>query len=388
MRPRVALVHDWAMSMRGAERVLESFCRLYQDAPIFTLTHDATALSPALAGRRFHDSFLHRWARWLPRRGPGFRLLLPLFPTAIESFRLDGYDLVVSSSHAVAKGAIAAPGALHVAYVHSPMRYVWEASRAYAPSVPGGMSGRAAFALVAHYLRLWDIASTARVDVLVANSAYTRARIRRSYERDAAVIEPPVDTARFARVPDLAEPDGEPLYLCVSALVPYKQVHLAVRAFAARRRPGRLVVVGDGPERARLEALAGGRVTLLGRVDDAELLRLYTACRAVIHPALDDFGIVPREALAAGRPVVAFARGGAADATRDGVGGAAGVLFDEPTPESLAAAIDRLEATSFDSTRLRAAAGRFDRTAFEERFAALVEGELRRRRDLSGRRGQ
>jgi glycosyltransferase involved in cell wall biosynthesis len=240
---------------------------------------------------------------------------------------------------------------------------------------------------MAHYLRLWDTASTARVDVLVANSAYTRARIRRSYGRDAPVIEPPVDTARFARVPDLVRDGGEPLYLCVSALVPYKQVDLAVRAFAARQRPGRLVVVGDGPERARLEALGGGRVTLRGRVDDDELLRLYAAARAIIHPALDDFGIVPREALAAGRPVVTFAEGGAADAVAGVDGGAAGVLFDEATPESLAAAIDRLEATPYDSARLRAAARRFDRTAFEDRFATLVDAELRRRAHLSARRG-
>ncbi|HSS37969.1 MAG TPA: glycosyltransferase, partial [Polyangia bacterium] len=349
--------------------------------------HDAGALSPELAARTFHDSFVHRWARWLPRRGPGFRVFLPLFPAAIESFSLDGYDLVVSSSHAVAKGAIAATGALHVSYVHSPMRYVWEASAAYARSVPGGAAGRAGFALMAHYLRLWDTASTARVDVLVANSAYTRERIRRSYGRDATVIEPPVDTARFARVPALAPDGGEPLYLCVSALVPYKQVDLAVRAFAARQRPGRLVVVGDGPERARLEALGGGRVTLRGRVDDDELLRLYGAARAVIHPALDDFGIVPREALAAGRPVVTFAQGGAADAAEGVEGGATGVQFHEPTPESLAAAVDRLEATPFDPARLRAAARRFDRATFEERFAMLVEAELRRRRDVSARRG-
>ena len=162
---------------------------------------------------------------------------------------------------------------------------------------------------------------------------------------------------------------------------------LAVRAFAARQRPGRLVVVGDGPERARLEALGGGRVTLRGRVDDDELLRLYAAARAMIHPALDDFGIVPREALAAGRPVVTFAHGGAADAIADAEGGAAGVLFDERTPESLAAAVDRLEAMPFDSARLRAAARRFDRATFEDRFAALVEAELRRRSDLSARRG-
>ena len=370
---RVALIHDWAVSMRGAERVLESLCRLYADAPIFTLSHDAAHLSPELAGRTFHDSFVHRWARWLPPGGPGFRLFLPLFPAAIESFRLDGFDLIVSSSHAVAKGVRVPPGARHVSYVHSPMRYIWEARADYDPSVPGGALGRAAFGLTARYLRRWDRASTARVDLLIANSLYTRDRIRSSYGREAVVLEPPVDVHRFAAVPDL-QPDGRPpLYLCVSALVPYKRVDLAVRAFAARTRPGRLVVVGDGPDRARLEGLAGGRVTLLGRVDDGELLRLYGQCRAVIHPAIDDWGIVPREALAAGRPVVVFAHGGAADAADEG-----GVVFDDPTPASVNAAIDRLETMTFDSGRLRAAARRFDRAAFEARFAALVDAELQR----------
>ncbi len=370
---RVAIVHDWALSMRGAERVLESLCRLYPDAPIFTLTHDARRLSPELASRRFHDSFLHRWGRRLPAGGPGFRLFLPLFPAAIESFRLDGFDLIVSSSHAVAKGVRVPPGAVHVSYVHSPMRYIWEARAEYAPSVPGGRLGRAAFGATARYLRRWDRASTARVDVLVANSLYTQERIQRHYGRDSVVIEPPVDVDRFAAVPDLEAGGGPPLYLCVSALVPYKRVELAVRAFAARGRPGHLVVVGDGPQRAHLQRLGGARVTLRGRVDDHELLRLYARCRAVIHPALDDWGIVPREALAAGRPVVVFARGGAADAGRVG-----GVLFDRPTPASLNAAIDRLESAAFDSDRLRAAARRFDRATFEARFAAVVAGATAR----------
>ena len=388
MEPRVAIVHDWAMSMRGAERVLESLCRLYPRAPVFTLSHDKQRLSRELADRDLRASFLHDWARWLPQDGPRFRLFLPLFPLAVESFRLDGYDLIISSSHAIAKGALPPPGALHVSYVHSPMRYVWEAGAAYQPAVPGGAAGRALFALAAHYLRLWDSVSTARADVLVANSAYTRARIRRCYGRDAEVLEPPVDVARFAGVPD-PEPSGaEPVYLCVSALVPYKQVELVVRAFAARARPGRLIVVGDGSQRARLERLGGGRVTFRGWVDDHELLRLFASCRAVIHPAIDDFGIAAREALAAGRPVVAFAEGGAADAAQGTNDGATGVLFDQPTPESLNAAVDRLEETTFDPARLRAAARRFDRPTFEARFGALVEAALRRARDglLSARR--
>jgi len=378
MTPRIAIVHDWIVSMRGGERVLESLCRLYPHAPVFTLRYVRARVSPAIAARDVRTTFIDRLARRLPLGQADFRALLPLFPLAIESLRLDGYDLIVSSSHAVAKGAVAPPGALHVSYVHSPMRYVWEAERDYQPSVPGGALGRAAFGAMARYLRRWDLASTARVDALVANSVYTRARIQRVYRRDAEVIEPPVDATRFARVPDPAPADGAvPLYLCVSALVPYKRVELAVRAFSAPGRRGRLIVVGEGAERARLERLAGPNVELRGRVDDAELLRLYAACRAVVHPALDDFGIVQVEALAAGRPVVAFAAGGALDVVRDGQ---TGVLFQAPTAEALGAAVDRLQRLTFDPALLRAAARRFDRSEFERRFGDFVEAALGARR--------
>lgn len=376
MALRVAIVHDWLVSMRGGERVLESLCRLFPRAPIFTLRYKPRAISAEIAAHEVRTAFIDPLARLLPLGAADFRMLLPLFPWAIESLNLGDFDLVVSSSHAVAKGAIAAPGALHVSYVHSPMRYIWEAAGDYAPSVPGGLVGRAAFAALSRYLRRWDLASTERVPVLVANSVYTQERIRRVYGREAEVIEPPVDTARFARVPDPPAANGDPVYLCVSALVPYKRVELAVRAFASGRR-GRLVVVGEGAERARLERLAGPNVELRGRVDDDELLRLYAASYAVVHPALDDFGIVQVEALAAGRPVVAFAAGGALDSVRDGE---TGVLFAEPTPEALGAALDRLEGLAFEPARLRAAAERFDRTAFERRFGALVEARLSARR--------
>jgi glycosyltransferase involved in cell wall biosynthesis len=388
MGTRVAIVHDWIVSMRGGERVLESLCRLYPRAPVFTLRYDPGAVSALLAARDVRTAFTDGLARRLPLGAAEFRALLPFFPLAVESFPLDDFDLVVSSSHAVAKGAIAGPGALHISYVHSPMRYIWEAATEYRPAVPGGAIGRAAFAALAHYLRIWDGVSTARVDALCANSRYTRARIRRSYGRDAEVIEPPVDAQRFARIPDPPAPGAEPVYLCVSALVPYKRVELAVSAFCQAGRRGRLIVVGDGPERARLERLvgAGAKVELRGRVDDAELERLYAACTAVIHPALDDFGIVPVEALAAGRPVVAFAAGGALDSVRDGE---TGVLFPEPTVAALRAALDRLERLSFDPATLRAAARRFDRATFEDRFGAFVESRLSAARDrLSEPRGR
>jgi glycosyltransferase involved in cell wall biosynthesis len=387
MTPRIAIVHDWVVSMRGGERVLESLARLYPGAPIFTLRYEPRRVSPELAARDVRTTFIDPLARWLPLGAADFRLLLPLFPWAIESLRLDGFDLVISSSHAVAKGAIAPPGALHVSYVHSPMRYIWEAAGEYAPAVPGGALGRAAFALLSRRLRRWDLMSTARVDALAANSVYTQARIRQVYGRASEVICPPVDSARFARVPDPPAPGGDPVYLCVSALVPYKRVALAVEAFAAPGRRGRLIVVGEGGERARLERLSGPNVELRGRVDEDELLRLYATCRAVIHPALDDFGIAPVEALAAGRPVVAFAGGGALDSVRDGDNG---VLFAEPTPASLGAALDRLERMSFDPDHLRASARRFDRATFENRFGAFVERCLERRPDarFSGRRAR
>jgi glycosyltransferase involved in cell wall biosynthesis len=375
MRSRIAIVHDWVVSMRGGERVLESLCRLYPEATIFTLRYDPKGVTPELAARDVRVSFLDRLARRLPLGRAEFRMLLPLFPLAVESFRLDGYDLVISSSHAVAKGAIAAPGAVHVSYVHSPMRYIWEAEGEYGHHTPGGAAGRAAFALLAHYMRIWDTASTMRVDALVANSRYTQERIRRFYGRESSVIAPPVNAQRFARIPDPTPRIGESMYLCVSALVPYKRVELAVRAFIGRK--ARLVVVGEGGDRARLTALVAGapNIELRGRVGDRELDRLYTECRAVVHPALDDFGIVPVEALAAGRPVVAFAEGGATDSVRDGE---TGVLFAEPTPEALGAALTRLERMHFDPQRLRAEARRFDRTEFERRFGAVVESCQRR----------
>src|SRR5262245_8687452 len=207
MWDRVAIVHDWLIAMRGGERVLESLCSLFPRADIFTLRYDRERVSAALAGHTVRASFIDRMARAPFVRGR-FRAFLPLFPLAVESFKLDGYGLVISSSHCVALGALAPPGALHVAYVHSPMRYVREAQESYSSSAPGGPLGRLRLAAAAHYLRSWDAVAGARPDLLIANSTYTRDRIRRYYRRDAEVIEPPIDTRRFERLAGLPAPAG------------------------------------------------------------------------------------------------------------------------------------------------------------------------------------
>jgi lipopolysaccharide/colanic/teichoic acid biosynthesis glycosyltransferase/glycosyltransferase involved in cell wall biosynthesis len=367
--------------MRGGERVVEALYRVFPQADLFTLTWDRAQLSPALAGRRPTTSAIHCIAN-APFVNGRFRGLLPFFPLAVESFKLDPYSLVVCSSHCVAMGAIAPPKALHVAYVHSTLRYVREAQPAYEASVPGGTLGRAVFRGAAHYLRGWEAEAAARPHLLIANSTYTRRRISHYFQRDALVIEPPIDTDRFARaVMSAPRPDAEAPFLLVSALVPYKRVDLALRAFQGR--PERLVVVGDGPERARLERLVGPNTTLMPRVDDAELATIFARCRALLHTGIDDFGMVMVEALAAGKPVLACAEGGALDIVRDGE---TGLLIGQPTVESVRAALDRFASrdAGFDPELLKDFARRFDRSNFERRFNEAVEDAQRRRRDSNG----
>jgi lipopolysaccharide/colanic/teichoic acid biosynthesis glycosyltransferase/glycosyltransferase involved in cell wall biosynthesis len=380
MTQPVAIVHDWLMSMRGSERVVEAFCKVFPQADLFTLTWDPTKLSPALSTRRATTSAIHKVAK-APFVNGRFRAMLPFFPLAVESFKLDPYALVVSSSHCVAMGALAPPSALHVAYVHSTLRYVHEAQPTYEASVPMGSIGRALFRGTAHYLRRWEFAAAARPDVLIANSTYTRDRILRYYRRDALVIEPPIETRRFEDAASgVAVPSQDAPFLMVSALVPNKRVDLAIRAFQGR--PERLVIVGEGPERARLEPLVGPNVTLSPRVGEGELAGLFASCRALLHTGVDDFGMVMVEALAAGRPVLACAEGGALEIVREGE---TGMLIEVPTVEAVRATLDRFasRATAFDPSVLRAFAKRFDTDLFERRFAAVVEEAWRKHHDAA-----
>ena len=378
MSEPVAIVHDWLTSMRGGERVAEVLCGVFPQADLFTLTRDPARLSPVLAQRRTTTSAIHCVAS-APFVSGRFRALLPLFPLAVESFNLDRYALVISSSHCVAIGAIAPPTALHVAYVHSTLRYAREAQRTYEASVPGGPLGRALFRGTVQYLRRWETAASARPDVLIANSTYTRERIRDYYQRDALVIAPPVDTSRFERAAaKMSGPAASAPFLLVSALVPNKRVDLALRAFQGR--PETLLVVGEGPERARLEALAGPNVTLLARVGEAELAGLYASSKALLHTGIDDFGMVMVEALAAGKPVIASAEGGALDIVIDGE---TGLLIEAPTIEAVRGALDRFACLPgrFEPGALQRFAKRFDRAHFERRFAEAIDEGRRQRRN-------
>jgi glycosyltransferase involved in cell wall biosynthesis len=359
---RVALVHDWLTGLRGGERVLEQLCQLYPGADVFTLVHVPGSCGPIIERHHITTSFLQR----MPLAQRRYRHYLPLFPLAIERLDLRGYDLVVSTSHAVAKGCRPPPGALHVSYVHTPMRYVWDQFDAYFGPGRAGPVTRAAARAVAPWLRRWDVASTSRAQGLVANSRFVAERCRRLWGREVdAVVYPPVDVDRFQ-----PGPEREDFALIVSALVPYKRVDLAVRAFGRAGR--KLVIAGDGPELPRLRALAGPSVRLLGAVPSDELQRLYARAAFFVLPGEEDFGIAPVEAQAAGRPVLALSRGGALETV---VPDETGAFFAEPTEESLIAAlpaIDRL-AREADPARVRERALRFAAARFAPQLAAAIE---------------
>jgi glycosyltransferase involved in cell wall biosynthesis len=347
--------------MRGGERCLEVFCELFPDAPLFTLLHVPGTMTPVIERRRIVTSFIQS----LPSAPTAYRRYLPLFPAAVLGLDVRGYDLVVSLSHCVAKSVRVAPGALHVSYCFTPMRYVWDLYDDYFGPRAGRLT-RAIMPPVAAALRRFD-RRTDGVDHFVAISGHIADRIRRVYGRSADVIHPPVSTERFTVADDAGE-----FYLVVSALVPYKRVDLAVAA--ANRLQRRLLVVGAGPEERRLRALAGPTVEFLGWRSDPEVARLFTRCRAVLFPSVEDYGIVPLEAAAAGRPTIALARGGVLETMiglDDPVERPTAVFFGEQTVDAMVAAMRTFEAAEsrFDPRALRARAEMFDRTRFKERVS-------------------
>jgi glycosyltransferase involved in cell wall biosynthesis len=355
---KTAVVHDWLNGMRGGEKVLEALLPRVPDPTVFTLFHVPGTVSPAIERYPIRASWLNR----LPFSRRGYRNYLPLFASAVESFDLSGFDLVVSSSHCVAKGAIARDGAPHLCYCHTPVRYAYDQLALYVPP-EDPLRGFKVASLAR--LREWDQRTASRPTRYLANSSAVAERIRRFYGREASVVHPPVDVGFFAAGDD----PRDDFLLCVGALVPYKRFDLAIEA--ARQAKRRLVLVGRGPEEARLRALAGPSVEFLSALPAEGLRAFYRRCAFYVQPGEEDFGISAVEALACGAPVVALARGGALDVVRDGVNG---VLYDseEDTAAGLADALERARGLRFDYTALRASALPFRPERFAEEFDVAV----------------
>ena len=361
---RIALVHDWLTGMRGGEKVLEVLCDLYPAADIFTLLHVPGSVSPRIEQHSIRASFIQR----LPHSRTAYRRYLPLFPFAVEQFNLDQYDLVISSSHCAAKSVVVPGRARHLCYCHSPMRYAWDQFDAYfGPARAGWIRSRWIYRPVLARLARWDAATAPRVHRFVANSRHVASRILRYYGRDASIVFPPVDTEFYC--PASVSPGDH--FLIVSALVPYKRVDLAIESCQRASVP--LRIVGDGPDRGRLERQAGTTVTFLGSVGDEQIRDEYRRARAVILAGEEDFGIVPVEAQACGCPVVALGRGGALETVIDGE---TGVLFREPTADSLVDALNRVTTMRVVPSRMREHASQFSRERHAERIRELVNQTL------------
>ena len=360
---RVVLVHDWLTGMRGGEKVLASLCRIFPKADLVTLVHKRGSGSPPIEDRRIRTSVIQR----LPLPMRLYRHYLPFFPAAIEWFDLDHADLVLSTSHCAAKSVVRSGRATHICYCHSPMRYAWDQFDAYFGPDRVGPVANAALRPVLAGLARWDRDTAHRVDRFVANSRFVAGRIGRYYNRPALVLNPPVDTAFFT-------PGGGQAgsyFLVVSALVPYKRVEIAIDAAARVGVP--LRVVGTGPDLARLQSRAGSTATFLGALDDAALREQYRGAQAVILPGVEDFGIVPVEAMACGRPVVALDAGGAAETVVPGV---TGLLVREGAATDFADALDRVGLTRFDAAAIRTHAETFTIDRFEAGFRRIVADTL------------
>ncbi|MCC7442840.1 MAG: glycosyltransferase [Bdellovibrionales bacterium] len=375
---KVALVHDWLVGMRGGEAVLEAIAELYPQAELFTLVYDRNAISRPLARLKEHTSALQR----LPSATRRYRHFLPFMPWAIERMDLSGFDLIVSSSHCVAKGVRKAPGAVHVSYVHAPMRYMWFRYDDYFGPGKAFWPVRLAARLLRPYLQNWDrrVSQADRVDTLVGNSRFIADRIREAYGREAEVVHPFVDLEAFRPAP---AGTARRNYLMVGAFAPNKRVDLAIEAFNRLKLP--LVIVGSGQDERKLRRMGGPTIDFLGsRLSRSAIADLYAKSKAFIFPGVEDFGITPLEAMASGTPVVAYAEGGVLETVTPETG----VFFSEPTPESLMEAVLKIERgeVSFDPATLRARAEGFSRERFQREIKAVIERALgARTQAFSGR---
>jgi glycosyltransferase involved in cell wall biosynthesis len=366
---KVAIVHEWLVTYAGSERVLAQMLTQFPEADLFVTVDFLPEEDRAfLQGHKITTSFIQK----LPFAQKKYRAYLPLMPLAVEQFDLSAYDLIISSSHAVAKGVITGPNQLHISYVHSPMRYAWDLQHQYLreSGLLTGFKGLIAKYLL-HRLRLWDLRTANGVDVFVSNSAFIAKRIWKIYRREAQVVFPPVDVESFSLCQH-----KENFYLTASRMVPYKKMDLIVEAF--KQMPNRqLVVIGDGPDRAKIEALAlgCGNIRFLGYQPGEQLKEYMQRAKAFVFAAEEDFGITPVEAQACGTPVIAFGKGGALETVIDGV---TGLFFSEQQQSLVVDAVERFEqrASDFLPEACRASAERFSEATFRDRMAHIIDAEL------------
>ncbi|MFA5009756.1 MAG: glycosyltransferase [Patescibacteria group bacterium] len=367
--PKIAIVHDFLQSFGGAERVTLAISDLYPDAPIYSLTYDIK-LNPWFGKRKILTSYLQKWS-WVPAK-----FLIPFYAQAIESFDFNDFDVVISSSHSFAKNILTNPDTIHISYIHSPMRYVWDAWHSYLAgqrvSRLNGILGvglvRNTVVNILHHLRLWDRLGASRVDQFVANSHYVADRIRKFYRRESIVIYPPVDTDKIQ-----ISHEHKNYFIAIARLSQYKRLDLVVQACNELNLP--LIVIGTGEMEAELKKLAGPTVTITGWISDEQKIKYIESARALIFPAEEDFGIVPVEIQAAGKPVIAFGKGGCLETVIDGE---TGIFFPEQTVESLKLAIQKfiqIEST-FDPATISQHAQQFSRQRFQTELRKLVEEKL------------
>jgi len=380
---KVAIIHDWLTGMRGGEKCLEVFCELYPDADVFTLLHIPGSVSERIENMRIHTSVVQNF----PLASRAYRFYLPFFPTVIEKFNLRGYDLVISSSHCVAKGVRPDPDAFHVCYCYTPMRYAWDMSHTYFRKDVMGRFSKWIVPFFLNYLRMWDTYSNERVDRFVSISNHITRRIMKHYRRKADVIYPPVNCGQFK-----VGRTSEDFYLIVAAFAPYKRIDLAVHAFNELGLP--LKIVGIGQERKRLMRIAKSNIEFLGWLSDAELADYYARCRAFVFPAEEDFGIAPLEAQISGKPVIAYGGGGVLETVRGFVasgdraqdkarmkdGDYTGIFFPRQTVEDIIGAVRFFEEVDyrFDPDRIADSVRMLDRAEFKRRFRDYVDTEYRR----------
>lgn len=355
---KIAIIHDYLNQYGGAERVLQALCEVFPEAPIYTLLYDETATGRVFKGKEIHTSFLQK----IPFAKKHHRVFPMLMPLAVEQFDLSEFDVVISNSASFAKGVITKPHTRHINFCMTPTRFLWDDSHRFIDEFKYPWPIKKLVPLFVSYLRIWDKEAATRVDKFIANSNFVKARIKKYYAKDAEVIYPPVSAQKYSISEKLDD-----YFLMVGRLVSYKRFDLAVKVFTAMEKP--LKIVGDGPERKRLEKIAGKNIEFLGLVSDYRMPEIYSHAQAVIFPQVEDFGIVPLEAMASGRPVIAYREGGALETV---VEGKTGIFFDEQTEIALALAVGQYYQTDFNPKEIRDHALTFDEEIFKEKVRSVA----------------